>query len=332
MSAVALSVAARCSVPSSTALLSKKCLYRRPSWLRKSSCGVCPGFSSSSSSSSTSAAASMATSASTGTAKLEVELVPCLKDNYAYLLHDKEANVTAIVDPSEAGPVLAALERRGLTLTHVLNTHHHWDHTGGNLDLKKKGGVQIVGPKADEGRIPGIDIALADGEVWQFGNHAMHVFDTPGHTKGHVSFYFPDQEAVFTGDTLFALGCGRLFEGTAEQMWASLSRLAALPPSTRVFCGHEYTQARANGCWCVSNAKFSLAVEPNNAELVARAKEIDSLRKQNKPTIPSTIGIELATSPFLRPSSEEIRRNVNVSASADDVAVFAAVRRKKDNF
>jgi hydroxyacylglutathione hydrolase len=246
-----------------------------------------------------------------------------LSDNYAYLLHDASAGVTAIVDPSEARPVIQALDARKLKLTHILNTHHHWDHTGGNLELKQKYGAQVVGPAADKGRIPGIDVALAEGDTWHFGGHEMHVFDTPGHTRGHVSFYFPDSEALFTGDTLFSLGCGKLFEGTPQQMWSSLSKLVALPASTRIYCGHEYTQ---------SNARFALSVEGGNPDLVRRSDEISRLRSGKQPTIPTTLGLELATNPFLRPSSEEIRNSVRAKPEAPDSEVFAAVRRKKDSF
>ncbi|GAQ92721.1 Glyoxylase [Klebsormidium nitens] len=262
-------------------------------------------------------------SASTSTAQLSIELVPCLSDNYAYLLHDAAAGVTAVVDPSEAAPVRAALRARQLQLTHILNTHHHWDHTGGNLELKKEFGAQVVGPAADKQRIPGIDVALAEGDTWQFGGHEMHVFDTPGHTRGHVSFYFPGSEALFTGDTLFSLGCGKLFEGTPQQMWASLSKLAALPAATRVYCGHEYTQ---------SNARFAWAVESGNERLAQRSDEIARLRSERKPTIPTTLGLELATNPFLRPSSQEIREAVRAKPDASDAEVFAAIRRKKDSF
>ncbi|GBG90658.1 hypothetical protein CBR_g51006 [Chara braunii] len=257
-------------------------------------------------------------------AELGIELVPCFSDNYAYLIHDEEKGVTGIVDPSEARPVIKALEKRGLALTHILNTHHHHDHTGGNLELKRRyGGAQVVGPAADKARIPGIDVALQEGDTWHFGSHLMHVLDTPGHTRGHVCFYFPASNAVFTGDTLFSVGCGRLFEGTPDQMWSSLSKLISLPAKTRVFCGHEYTEA---------NVRFALSVEPDNEELQARAQEVKEMRTRGKPTIPSTIGLECATNPFLRPSSEELRRRLKMGGNANDVDVFAAARRAKDRF
>lgn len=255
-------------------------------------------------------------------AELQIDLVPCLTDNYAYLIHDPEAGVTGIVDPSEADPVFAALKRKGLKLTHILNTHHHWDHTGGNLPLKEATGAQIVGPRADAERIPGIDLALGDGDAWTFGTQTARIFDIPGHTKGHIAFWFADSKAVFTGDTLFAMGCGRLFEGTPAQMWSSLQKLMALPPETRVYCGHEYTQ---------SNARFAVTVEPDNADLTERAREVDRLRAEGRPTIPSTIGLERATNPFLRPTSPSLAGHVG-RGTEDPVAVFAETRRRKDSF
>lgn len=255
-------------------------------------------------------------------ADLEIELVPCLTDNYAYLIHDTDTGATGIVDPSEAEPVLQALARRGLALTHILNTHHHWDHTGGNLALKEASGAQIIGPRADAERIPGIDVQLGDGDRWTFGGHEAQIFDIPGHTKGHIAFWFPDSRAVFTGDTLFAMGCGRLFEGTPAQMWTSLQKLMALPADTRVYCGHEYTQ---------SNAKFALTVDPDNTELADRARIVDRQRAAGQPTIPTTIGLERATNPFLRPTLASVARHVGVPAN-DPVAVFAEIRRRKDSF
>jgi hydroxyacylglutathione hydrolase len=253
---------------------------------------------------------------------LEIELVPCLKDNYAYLLRDTASDAVGVVDPSEAAPVFAALTRRGWTLTHILNTHHHWDHTGGNLDLKAKTGARVVGPAADRERIPGIDIALEDGERWTLGQAEARVLFIPGHTRGHVAYHFAESKAVFCGDTLFALGCGRMFEGTAPQMWASLSKLRALPPETRVYCGHEYTQA---------NARFALSVEPKNAALRARSSAVDAARAKGLATVPSTIGEERETNPFLRADRPGFAEEVGLMG-ADPVAVFAEVRRRKDNF
>jgi hydroxyacylglutathione hydrolase len=253
---------------------------------------------------------------------LEIHLVPCLSDNYAYLIRDPGSSAVGIVDPSEAAPVEAALAARGWKLTHILNTHHHFDHTGGNLELKATWGAEVVGPAADRERIPGIDRALGEGDTWDFGTATARIFDIPGHTKGHIAFWFEADRAVFTGDTMFAMGCGRLFEGTPAQMWSSLSKLAALPPDTRVYCGHEYT---------LSNGRFALTLEPGNEALKTRMKEVERLREQGLPTIPSTIGLERQTNPFLRPASPELQRTLGLE-QADDVAVFAETRRRKDVF
>ncbi|MCC6918540.1 MAG: hydroxyacylglutathione hydrolase [Alphaproteobacteria bacterium] len=227
---------------------------------------------------------------------LTIELVPCLSDNYAYLLRDDASNAVGIVDPSEAPPVLKALERHGWTLTHILNTHHHFDHTGGNLPLKEATGAQIVGPKADAHRIPGIDLGVAEGDTVNFGSQTAEIFDIPAHTSGHIAFWFGDARAVFTGDTLFAMGCGRLFEGTPAQMFQAMRKLEALPPETRVYCGHEYTE---------SNGKFALSVEPDNADLQRNMEAVRAARAKGEPTIPSTIGLERATNPFMRAKSVE---------------------------
>lgn len=205
----------------------------------------------------------------------------------------------------------------------IVNTHHHHDHTGGNLALKSKYGASVIGPKADEARIPGIDVALADGEPLSVGAATGVCLDTPGHTRGHVSFHFPDAGALFCGDTLFALGCGRLFEGDPPTMWASLSKLAALPRDTRVFCAHEYTQ---------SNARWARAVDPGNPALAARAAAVDAARAAGEPTVPSLLGEELDTNPFLRPGDAGVRAGAGVGADVDDVAAFAAVRKHKDTF
>lgn len=252
----------------------------------------------------------------------EIHLVPCLKDNYAYILHEPRTKAVAVVDPSEAAPVIDALHARSLSLTHILNTHHHFDHTGGNLELKERTGAKIIGPRADADRIPGIDIQVGNGDLVAIGTAIAKVFDIPAHTRGHIAFWFEEAKAVFTGDTMFAMGCGRLFEGTPAQMWASLSTLARLPADTRVYCGHEYTQ---------SNGRFALTLEPGNADLVARMKQVDELRNKGLPTIPSTIGLELKTNPFLRPDSPELRQAMSME-TANVIDVFAETRRRKDVF
>jgi hydroxyacylglutathione hydrolase len=251
---------------------------------------------------------------------LDIELVPCLADNYAYLVHDADAGLTAVVDPSEPEPVKEALARHGWRLTHILNTHHHFDHTGGNVPLKELTGAKVVGPEKDRDRIPGIDEGVGEDAPWRFGARDVRALEIPAHTRAHIAFVFDD--AAFTGDTMFAMGCGRLFEGTPAMMWASLSKLTALPDATRVYCGHEYTQ---------SNGRFALTLEPGNAALVKRMREVDALRAKGAATIPSTIGLEKETNPFLRPSSPEIRHALGLF-HAGDVEVFAEMRKRKDNF
>ncbi len=222
---------------------------------------------------------------------LEIELLPILNDNYCYLLHEPASGTSGVVDPAAEGPVAARLEELGRGLDWILTTHHHADHTGGNLALKERYGSRVAGPAAEAAKVPGIDLELAHGDRFVFGEETATIIATPGHTAGHISFHFPASEALFCGDTLFALGCGRLFEGSPETMWESLGRLMALPDATRVYCGHEYTQ---------SNARFALHVDHENPALVARAAEIDELRQAGEPTIPSTIGLERATNPFVR--------------------------------
>ena len=253
---------------------------------------------------------------------LEIIQFPCLSDNYGFLIHDDESGLTAAIDTPDARAINGALADKGWKLTHILNTHHHFDHAGGNLELKKKWNCLIVGPAADIERIPGIDIALGDGDSYEFGRYRAAVFDVPGHTRGHIAYYFEDEDVAFVGDTLFALGCGRLFEGTPSQMWTSLQKLLALPNQTRVFCAHEYTQA---------NARFAMTVDPNNPELRRRAQDIDAMRARGEPTVPTSIGLERRTNPFLRPDSESLRRTLDMPR-ASDTEVFAEVRARKDRF
>ena len=260
----------------------------------------------------------MAISSST----LEVVQFPCLGDNYGYLIHDSVNNLTATIDTPEVAPINNALAAKGWTLTHILNTHHHYDHAGGNLELKEQWGCTIVGSKPDADRIPGIDIKIADGEKFDFGDHTATVYDVSGHTQGHIAFYFEQDATLFSGDALFALGCGRLFEGTPAQMWTSLQKLIALPDATTVYCAHEYTQA---------NARFAISVEPQNPALQARVTEIDELRAANKPTVPSMLGVEKATNPFLRPMSPDLQATIGMQGS-ELVDVFAKTRALKDNF
>ncbi|PIN00877.1 Glyoxylase [Handroanthus impetiginosus] len=254
---------------------------------------------------------------------LEVELVPCLTDNYAYLLHDMDTGTVGVVDPSEAVPIIDALSRKNWNLNYILNTHHHYDHTGGNMDLKERYGAKVIGSGLDKERIPGIDIALDDGDKWMFASHEVLVMATPGHTTGHISFYFPGSKSVFTGDTLFSLSCGKLFEGTPEQMLSSLRKITSLPDDTNVYCGHEYT---------LSNSKFALSIEPRNEELKSYATHVAQLRNKGLPTIPTSLRKEKLCNPFLRTSSTEIRKSLNIPESADDADALGAIRRAKDNF
>ena len=253
---------------------------------------------------------------------LTIHLFPCLADNYGYLLHDPDTGVTAAVDTPDAQEIAAQLAAKGWRLTHILNTHHHADHAGGNLELKRLTGCTIVGPRADAARIPGIDVAVGEGDVVALGSHNAVVFDTPGHTRGHIVYYFAEAGAAFVGDTLFAMGCGRLFEGTPGEMWSSLQKILRWPDDTRLYCAHEYTQ---------SNARFALTVEPENRALQERAKEVARLRAEGRPTIPSTLGVERATNPFLRPASHDLQATIGLRGAAE-VAVFAKTRAMKDAF
>ena len=253
---------------------------------------------------------------------LEIEQIPTRSDNYVYLIKESGQGKVGVVDPSDAEPVIEALDRLGWTLTHIINTHHHNDHTGGNLELKEKYGCEIVGPLADHDRIAGIDLDVADGDTYTFGDAVAKVYDTPGHTRGHIAYWFEESKALFCGDTLFALGCGRVFEGTFEQMWNSLGKLRALPDATMVYCAHEYTQANAN---------FAVTIEIDNQALIERAAEIDALRSDNKRTVPSLLGLEKETNPFLRVDVASVAEAVGLP-NGSPVEVFSEIRTRKDNF
>jgi hydroxyacylglutathione hydrolase len=249
---------------------------------------------------------------------VQIEIVPCLSDNYAYLI--KEGEHCAVLDPSEAAPVKAALEKLGWQPQFILNTHHHNDHVGGNLALKEITGARVVGPGKDKARIPGIDIGVDEQSGWSFAGRPVRILEVPGHTRGAITFVIGDN--AFTGDTLFAMGCGRMFEGDPPMMWASLSKLMALPDATRIYCGHEYTE---------SNGRFALTIEPGNAELAKRVADVKAVRAEKRPTIPSNMGLEKQTNPFLRPQSAEIRKTLAME-KASDTDVFGEIRRRKDNF
>ena len=254
--------------------------------------------------------------------QLEILQFICRSDNYGVLLHDHKSGETAAIDAPDAAEIERQLGAKGWRLTHILNTHHHGDHVEGNEALKQRFGCTIIGPKAEAAKIPGIDRAVSGGESFSWAGREVRVLDCPGHTAGHIAFHLPEDEVLFAGDTLFSLGCGRVFEGTMDEMHRSVMQFAALPASTRLYCGHEYTQ---------SNARFALSVEPGNAALAARAAEVDRLRAAGKMTCPSSLDDELKTNPFLRTGSAEIRRSLSLE-SASDADVFAELRRRKDSF
>jgi hydroxyacylglutathione hydrolase len=253
-------------------------------------------------------------------ADLQIHQFPCLSDNFGVLIHDPEQNLTASIDAPEAKAVSAALKEKGWTLTHILTTHHHADHTGGNLELKSASRCIIIGPRGEAGKIPGIDKQVGEGDTFSFGGHQVQVLDTPGHTAGHITYVIPSANVAFAGDTLFAIGCGRVIEGDMQMMWQSLKKLMALPKDTAVYCGHEYTQA---------NAKFALTIEPENDALQARAKEVDQLRAAGKPTLPTTIGRELDTNPFLRPHVAAIQKRLGMEGKPE-WQIFGEIRERKN--
>lgn len=254
------------------------------------------------------------------TAKPEIHQFPCLKDNYGVLVRDPSSGAVAAIDAPTAEEVSAAAKAKGWKITHILTTHRHGDHTDGNLALKAATGCTIIGPRGEAELVPGIDKTVGEGDTFKFGDLEVRVIETPGHTKGHITYWIPSAEVAFAGDTLFALGCGRVFEGTPEQMWHSLEKLAKLPPQTTIYCGHEYT---------LSNGKFALTIEPENDALQARMREIEAKRARNEPTVPTRIDIELATNPFLRPQSAAIRKRLGLEG-APDWQVFAEIRERKN--
>ncbi|CUJ85541.1 Hydroxyacylglutathione hydrolase [Shimia thalassica] len=253
---------------------------------------------------------------------LEIVTIPCLSDNYSFLIHNASTGETAVVDVPDAAPISEALKSRGWTLSHVLLTHHHWDHIDGLPDLLKDHPAQVIGAKADAHRLPALDIAVSEGDPLIVCGEAVQVFDVSGHTIGHVAFYLADTGAVFTADSLMALGCGRLFEGSPAQMFESLTKLAGLPESTIVCSGHEYTE---------SNARFALTVDPNNPDLLARVAAIREAREKGLATVPSLLSEEMATNPFLRGHDPALQRAVGMDG-ATAVDVFTEVRKRKDNF
>ncbi len=227
---------------------------------------------------------------------LEIVRIPVLSDNYVWLVHEPQSGETMVVDPAVSGPVLQEADKRGWKITAIWNTHWHPDHTGGNADIKAATSCTIIGPEAEHARIPTLDVLVKEGDTVSLGSANAHVIEVPAHTAGHIAYHFAREAAVFVGDTLFAMGCGRLFEGTAAQMFSNMARLAELPPETDVYCAHEYTQ---------SNGRYALVAEPENAALIVRMASVDLMRSRGEPTVPTTIGLERATNPFMRAHSVE---------------------------
>lgn len=252
--------------------------------------------------------------------RLTIHQFPSLKDNYGVLVHDEASGATAAIDAPCADNIKDVLSKKGWTLTHILTTHHHADHTGGNLVLKQETGCTIIGPRAEAARIPGIESEVVEGDTVDLGTVRVRVLETPGHTLGHVSYWIPEASVAFTGDTLFAMGCGRVLEGSHEMMWTSLQKIAALPRETEVYCGHEYTLA---------NARFGLTIEPDNVALQKRVQEVTALREAGKPALPTRIDLELDTNVFLRPHIAAIRNKLNMRAAAD-WRVFGEMRERKN--
>lgn len=251
-----------------------------------------------------------------------IEQFTCREDNFGVLIHDPMTGETAAIDAPDAAAIRKHLDQAGWRLTHIFITHHHIDHVEGIPELKDAYGAKVIGPKPEADKIAGLDETYGDGDHFEFAGRRVDVIHTPGHTLGHVCFHIPSEKLLFAADTLFALGCGRLFEGTPADMWASLQKLAVLPDDTTVYCGHEYT---------LSNARFALSVDPDNSALADRFDRITEMRAKNVSTLPTAIGYEKRTNPFLRPHDPGIRRHLNM-VDATDGEVFTELRRRKDNF
>ena len=253
---------------------------------------------------------------------MQITSVPCLSDNYAYIVIDNNSKTIGVVDPSEASPIISFLNKKNLKLNYILNTHHHFDHIGGNIELKKKYNAKVVGFDGDKHRIPGIDISLKDNENWVFGDSKLKVIHVPGHTLGHICFFFEKEKIVFTGDTLFSLGCGKIFEGDHKQMLDSLNKIKKLPKNTKIYCGHEYTY---------KNAEFCMKYDKDNINLEKQFEKIKKLRSDNLPTIPSNLADELKSNIFLRCDKNELKIKLNMK-NREDLEVFKKVRDLKDDF
>ena len=253
---------------------------------------------------------------------LNIDIICCLQDNYSFVIHETKSNTIAVIDPSDYEPIDKFIKKKYQKIDYIFNTHHHFDHTGGNINLKKKYNSKIVGSKIDEKRIPGLDIQLSHNEIFKLGSVKLKIFLIPGHTKGHICFYAENEKVIFTGDTLFSLGCGRVFEGTYQQMLSSLNLIKKLPEDTLVYCGHEYTQ---------KNLDFCLKYEVNNNILQNKKEWIASQVNHKKPTIPTTIAEELSSNIFLRCNVAEVKKSLKMENSTE-LEVFKKLRELKDNF
>ena len=253
---------------------------------------------------------------------MRIITIPILSDNYSYLIIEKDNKSCSLIDPASPEEIIPFIEKEKLNLKNILNTHYHSDHTGGNLELKEKFKCKIYGPDKEKDRIPGIDITLRENDNLKINNLNLKVFETPGHTAGHIIYWFENEKVVFTGDTLFVLGCGKLFEGTPEVMWNSLLKIRTLPKETKIYCGHEYSK---------NNADFALSLEKNNNELIKRANEINRLINKNSFTVPTTVKREIETNPFLRADVDNVKKILGMENSSTE-EVLGEIRRRKDIF
>ena len=253
---------------------------------------------------------------------MQITPIPCLKDNYAYIIYEPKSKIVGVIDPSEATPIIKFLEKKKLKLNYILNTHHHFDHIGGNIELKEFYNAKVVVYEGDSNRIPGADIMLSDNENWKFGNSLLKIIHIPGHTLGHICFFFEKEKIVFTGDTLFSLGCGRIFEGDHKQMLSSLNKIKKLPKNTKIYCGHEYT---------LKNAEFCMQYDSDNTNLKKKILQIKKLRSNNLPTVPTTLEDEIKSNIFLRCGENDLKIKLNMKNS-EDYKVFTKVRDLKDDF
>ena len=253
---------------------------------------------------------------------MEISLIPCLTDNYAYIINDNVSKTVGVVDPSEALPVITFLKKKNLKLNYILNTHHHFDHVGGNIKLKKLYNAKVIGFDGDKHRIPGIDVTFKDNDIWKFGNSPVKILHIPGHTLGHICFFFENEKIAFTGDTLFSLGCGKIFEGDHKQMLTSLNKIKKFPIDTKIYCGHEYSY---------KNAEFCEKYDSNNDDLKKKFAKIKKLRLMNLPTLPTNLEEEIKSNIFLRCDKSDLKAKLNMK-NQEDLKVFKKVRDLKDSF